>query len=99
MGEISAQTYNFYLKAVKQFCKWMVQDGRASESAVEHLQTINVRVDRLHDRRALEADEIRRLLEATKVAPKRFNVTGYGKEPCFTVLPLTQDSGPMRYEI
>ncbi len=24
LGEISAQTYNFYLKAVKQFCKWMV---------------------------------------------------------------------------
>ena len=42
LGEISAQTYNFYLKSVKQFCKWMVQDGRASESPVEHLQTINV---------------------------------------------------------
>ena len=77
LGEISAQTYNFYLKAVKQFCKWMVQDGRASESAVEHLQTINVRVDRRHDRRALEADEIRRLLEYTEAAPARFGMTGY----------------------
>jgi integrase len=52
-------------------------DGRASESPVEHLQTINVRVDRRHDRRALDADEIRRLLEATGVAPKRFGMTGY----------------------
>ena len=77
LGEISAQTYNFYLKAVKQFCKWIVQDGRASESPVEHLRTINVRTDRRHDRRALEADEIRRLLEATKAAPKRFGMTGY----------------------
>jgi len=77
LGEISAQTYNFYLKAVKQFCKWMVQDGRAGESPVEHLQTINVRVDRRHDRRALEADEIRRLLESTKAAPERFGMTGY----------------------
>jgi len=76
LGEISAQTYNFYLKAVKQFCKWMVLDGRASESPVKHLQTINVRADRRHDRRALEPDEIRRLLEATKAAPKRFGMTG-----------------------
>ncbi len=77
LGEISAQTHNFYLKSVKQFCKWMVMDGRASESPVEHLQTINVRVDRRHDRRALNADEVRRLLEATGVAPKRFGMTGY----------------------
>lgn len=26
---ISAQTSNFYLQAAKQFCKWMVRDGRA----------------------------------------------------------------------
>ena len=77
LGEISAQTYNFYLKAVKQFCKFMVQDGRASESPVEHLQTINVRTDRRHDRRSLEPDEIRRLLEATQAADKRFGMTGY----------------------
>ncbi len=77
IGEISAQTYNFYLKAVKQFCKWMMQDGRASESPVEHLQTINVRADRRHDRRSLELDEIRRLLEVTRAAPERFSMTGY----------------------
>ena len=27
---ISAQTFNFYLQAAKQFCRWMVRDGRAS---------------------------------------------------------------------
>ena len=98
LGEISAQTNNFYLKAVKQFCKWMVQDSRASESPVEHLQTINVRTDRRHDRRSLEPDELRRLLETTQAAAKRFGMTGYEK-PYFTVLPLIQDSGLMKYEI
>ncbi len=29
---ISAQTSNFYLQAAKQFARWMVQDGRATES-------------------------------------------------------------------
>ncbi len=77
LGEISAQTCNHYLKSVKEFCKWMVDDRRASESPVKHLQTISVSADRRHDRRSLETDEIRRLLEATKTAPKRFGMDGH----------------------
>ncbi len=73
---ISAQTFNFYLQAIKQFCKWMVQDRRASESPLKHLQKVRVlSTDKRHDRRALEPNEIRRLLESTKNAPKRFNMT------------------------
>lgn len=74
---ISAQTSNFYLQALRQFCRWMVQDQRASESPLEHLKGLNVRTDRRHDRRALEPDEVRRLLEATEAAPKRFGMIGY----------------------
>ena len=77
LGEISAQTYNHYLKNVKEFCKWMVDDRRASESPVNHLQTISVSADRRHDRRSLEPDEIRRLLEATQAAGERFGMTGH----------------------
>jgi len=73
---ISAQTFNFYLKSIKQLCTWMVQDRRAGESPLEHLKGLNVQTDRRHDRRALETDEVRRLLEATKAAPERFGMTG-----------------------
>jgi integrase len=73
---MSAQTFNFYLQAIKQFGKWMVQDQRASESPFEHLKGVNVRTDRRHDRRAFEPDEIRRLLEATSKAPKRYGMIG-----------------------
>jgi len=73
---ISVQTGNFYLATTKQFCKWMVQDQRAAESPVQHLKGLNVRTDRRHDRRALEVDEARRLLETTARAPKRFCMTG-----------------------
>ena len=55
----------------------MVQDHRTSESPIEHLKGLNVRTDRRHDRRTLEPDEIRRLLEATAAAPKRFDMCGY----------------------
>ena len=76
---ICASTFNYYLKAVKQFCKWMVQDRRASESPLEHLKCETVRkvVDEEHPRRALEIDELRRLLEVTKAGIKRFGMTGY----------------------
>ena len=74
---ISKRTFNFYLQAVKQFCRWMVQDRRADESPLEHLQGLRVlRTDLKHPRRALELDEVRRLLGATKVAPVRFGMTG-----------------------
>ena len=73
---ISAQTFNFYLAAFKQFCRWMVKDGRASESPVAHLDGLNVRTDRRHDRRALSVEEIRWLLETTRNEPERFGMTG-----------------------
>ena len=34
---MSRQTSNYYLKAAKQFARWMVQDGRASESLLAYL--------------------------------------------------------------
>jgi len=73
---IGAQSFNFYLAAFKQFCRWMVKDGRASESPVAHLDGLNVRTDRRHDRRALTVDEVRRLLTATAAAPDGFGMTG-----------------------
>ena len=69
LSGLSAQTSNFYLQAVKQFCRWMVKDGRASESPLSHVSGLNVKTDRRHDRRALDVDEIRWLLETTRRGP------------------------------
>ncbi len=75
-ADMSQRTFNFYLKAGKQFCRWMVQDQRASQSPLEHLKTETI-TKRKRQRRVLNADEIRRLLEVTKAAPERFGMTGY----------------------
>jgi len=74
---LSAQTYNFYIQAMKQFCRWVVQDRRAVESPVAHLQGMNVKTDRRHDRKALEVDQARRLLETTAAAEHRYGMDGY----------------------
>jgi integrase len=73
---VSAQTFNFYLQAAKQFCVWMVRDGRASASPLAHIQGVSVTTDRRHDRRALSADELRRLLDSTRTAATRAGITG-----------------------
>ena len=77
IGPISAKSKNYYLQAIKQFCKWMVQDRRANESPVKHLQSIDTVSDDPNERRALELDEMRRLLEAAQVGPDNFGMTGY----------------------
>ncbi len=73
---ISAQTFNFYLQAIKQFCRWAVKDRRIAESPVAHLQGLNVRTDRRHDRRALTMDELRELLKHVATATTRFGISG-----------------------
>jgi integrase len=73
---ISVQTSNFILGAVKQFCKWMVKHGRAGNNPVDHLDPLNVRLDRRHDRRALTVDEVKKLLNTTNTATVRGGMTG-----------------------
>ena len=73
---LSVQTSNFYLQAIKQFCRWMVLDGRATESPMVYLQGGNVKTDRRHDRRDLDPQQARHLFEVTYRAPRRFKMTG-----------------------
>jgi integrase/recombinase XerD len=62
----SAQTYNHYLKAAKQFTRWLVRDRRSFVDPLAHLSKLNVRIDRRHDRRALTTEEFTRLVEAAE---------------------------------
>ena len=74
--EISQRTFNFRLKAAKAFCRWMVQDRRADESPISHLKPIQI-TEREVIRRALEQEDLIRLLETTAKGPVRFGMTGY----------------------
>jgi len=73
LGPISAKTQGYYLKAVKQFCRWMVQDSRVAESPVEHLQPKRATSAK---RRALGPNEIRTLLDKTRNAEPIFGMGG-----------------------
>jgi len=77
---ISGKTANFYLQACKQFCGWMVRNRRAGSNPLEHLRSAKISKSETIKRRALEPDELRRLLEVTATQPKRFSMEGYQKK-------------------
>lgn len=73
---LSAQTYNHYLRAAKQFTRWLVREVRMPVDPLLHLSRVNVRTDRRHDRRALSADEFSRLIEAARCGPRIEGISG-----------------------
>jgi len=93
---MGAQTSNYYLQAFKQFCKWLVRDGRASESPVEHLSGVNAKLDRRHDRRNLTADELVRLLIVTMKGATHHKLGGRSRAMLYR---LAMESGLRRKEL
>ena len=71
-GQISAQTYNHYLSAMQQFCRWLVKNRRTVDNPLVHLEPRNVEEDRRRVRRDLSAEEVQRLLEATVCSRETF---------------------------
>jgi len=87
----SIQTTNDYLSALKSFGRWLVKDRRTGENPFEHLSGGNARVDRRHDRRELTADELRRLLAATRASDR--NYRGLTGEDRFHLYAVACGSG------
>ena len=85
----SVQTVNFYLNAVKQFCRWLVLNRRAAASPVAHLTGGNVKLDRRHDRRNLSAEELAALLAAARAGTPFWGQTGADREMLYRVAVST----------
>lgn len=68
----SVETTNQYLAHLKAFRRWLVRDRRMPDNPLAHVEASNNEVDRRHDRRELEAGELRRLFEVTRDSPRTF---------------------------
>ena len=88
---LSLQTVNSYVKSCKAFCRFLVKDRRAPDNPLGHLQTYNVKLDRRHDRRALETPEVARLLETTAASAWVFR--GLAGVDRFTLYAVAARSG------
>ncbi len=85
----SVQTSNHYLRAIKQFSHWLVTDRRASGDPLEHLQMLDVKTDRRHDRRTLSGEEIERLLDAARQGPPVESISGVDRAMLYVLSAWT----------
>ncbi len=72
----SAYTHNGYVQLIRQFCRWMIQEGRTTQSPAVGLAMFNVKADRRHVRRTFTVDELRKLLAKTDAGPERYGMAG-----------------------
>jgi len=72
---LGIRSSNFYLQAIKQFCRWLAADKRAAESPLAYLRGQNPNTDIRHARRALTADELDRLIKSTATGEKHSGMT------------------------
>jgi len=62
----SIQTSNHYLRAIKQFTRWLVKDRRSGEDSLAFVAMLNIATDRRHDRRPLTEEQLGLLMNAAK---------------------------------
>jgi integrase len=76
-GGTSLQTCQHYLRAIKQFSRWLKRDGRVRDDALAHLTGYNAATDRRYERRALDAEELAQLIAAAEDGPPwRWSLSG-----------------------
>ncbi len=72
----SKQTSNHSLKAIKQFCRWLVRTGRHFENPVADIKRLNVETDRRHERRVLSSEELQQLVLAAQSGQEIESIPG-----------------------
>jgi integrase len=73
---MSKQTSNHYLRAVKQFTRWLKRTRRSEDNPLVDVPMLNVQTDRRHDRRPLLPEEFSRLVAAAEVGPMVESIPG-----------------------
>ena len=64
--DMSFQSQNHYLKAIKQFERWLEKDGRVPSCKLKHLRCKQVSLDKRHERRAFAPEEAEYLIRHTQ---------------------------------
>ena len=83
-------TSNHYLVAVKSFGNWLLKSERLERNPFVHLSRLNSKVDVRVKRRALDPEELTRLIDAAQLSTKRFReLTGPDRAALYLVATMT----------
>ena len=63
---ISLQTCNHYIRVIKTFCGWLLENNKIARNPLLSVTNFNADTDKRHARRALESEELQRLIEAAE---------------------------------
>ena len=81
---------NHYLVAVKGFGNWLMKARRLDRNPFAHLSRLNAKVDVRVEWRALESEELSRLIEATEQSQQTFRgLTGPDRFALYTLAAMT----------
>ena len=75
-GKLSHQSRNHYLAAAREFCGWTASQGWSTTDPTQGIARLNVSANRKRVRRALEPEEVAKLLDAAASGPVRRGVSG-----------------------
>ena len=74
--EESQCTLSNYVRAAKQFSRWLRRDNRSRDDSLEFLPGYNPEVNRRHVRRALTDEEFEKLVDVAAGGPTLWDITG-----------------------
>lgn len=69
--DLGNRTYNHYVQAMDEFCRWLVSSKRMATNPLLGLERLNAEVDIRHKRRALQPSEISSLVQSARSSGKR----------------------------
>lgn len=81
---VGKATSNYYLRAAKQFTRWLVRERMIAFDPLAGLSAINARAER-RQRQALRADQFQAMLTAAHSGPERFGVSGADRAALYQV--------------
>ncbi len=72
----SPATVNHYLQSIKSFSRWLVRERRMTSDPLRYMYKLKTETDIRRVRRALEPEELRRLLDTAYDGPVRYKMSG-----------------------
>lgn len=73
---LSIGRLNHYIRAVKSFSRWLLDNDRIEKDPFRRIKVLNDATDQRHHRRALSADEFALLIEAARTGPPIQEISG-----------------------
>ena len=96
-NKLGPRTYNHYVQAFDEFCKWLVSSKRLLTNPVLGLERRNTEVDIRRKRRALTAEESTKLIASARSSKKR--IQRYDGETRARIYTISYMTGLRRNEI